>query len=164
MKKINQKGFSIIEVLIVLAIAGLIMLIVFLAVPALQRNSRNNDYAAEANRYASAYQEAVSNKGGAALTASSSSDGSGTADADKVWSAANPKTFTTVNIAGTPASQGSSPADATAFSDTLYIRQNFKCASPDSWARSGGSVSPRQSAILFTKETRSGIVLVCQDI
>jgi len=42
----NQKskasaGFTIIEVLIVLAIAGLILLIVFLAVPALQRNSRN---------------------------------------------------------------------------------------------------------------------------
>jgi len=41
LKKSNQKGFTIIEVLIVLAIAGLIMLIVFLAVPALQRNSRN---------------------------------------------------------------------------------------------------------------------------
>jgi prepilin-type N-terminal cleavage/methylation domain-containing protein len=36
-----NKGFTIIEVLIVLAIAGLILLIVFLAVPALQRNSRN---------------------------------------------------------------------------------------------------------------------------
>ena len=43
MKKLqtNQSGFTIIEVLIVLAVAGLIMLIVFLAVPALQRNSRN---------------------------------------------------------------------------------------------------------------------------
>ena len=37
----RDEGFTIIEVLIVLAIAGLIMLIVFLAVPALQRNSRN---------------------------------------------------------------------------------------------------------------------------
>ena len=40
LKKRNQ-GFTIIEVMIVLAIAGLIMLIVFLAVPALQRNQRN---------------------------------------------------------------------------------------------------------------------------
>jgi prepilin-type N-terminal cleavage/methylation domain-containing protein len=39
--KQRKEGFTIIEVLIVLAIAGLIMLIVFLAVPALQRNSRN---------------------------------------------------------------------------------------------------------------------------
>jgi len=37
----NNAGFTIIEVLIVLAIAGLILLVVFLAVPALQRNSRN---------------------------------------------------------------------------------------------------------------------------
>ncbi|HSW79441.1 MAG TPA: type II secretion system protein [Candidatus Saccharimonadales bacterium] len=35
------RGFTIIEVLIVLAIAGLIMIIVFLAVPSLQRSSRN---------------------------------------------------------------------------------------------------------------------------
>ena len=46
----RTEGFTIIEVLIVLAIAGLILLIVFLAVPALQRNSRNtqrkNDVAA----------------------------------------------------------------------------------------------------------------------
>jgi prepilin-type N-terminal cleavage/methylation domain-containing protein len=40
-QKTNSKGFTIIEVMIVLAIAGLILLIVFLAVPALQRNSRN---------------------------------------------------------------------------------------------------------------------------
>lgn len=39
--KNQEKGFTIIEVLIVLVIAGLIMLIVFLAVPALQRSSRN---------------------------------------------------------------------------------------------------------------------------
>lgn len=36
-----RQGFTIIEVLIVLAIAGLILLIVFLAVPAAQRNTRN---------------------------------------------------------------------------------------------------------------------------
>jgi prepilin-type N-terminal cleavage/methylation domain-containing protein len=33
----NKEGFTIIEVLIVLAIAGLIMLVVLLAVPGLQR-------------------------------------------------------------------------------------------------------------------------------
>ncbi len=49
-RKRGESGFTIIEVMIVLAIAGLILLIVFLAVPALQRNSRNtqrkNDVAA----------------------------------------------------------------------------------------------------------------------
>ncbi len=37
----RSQGFTIIEVMIVLAIAALILLIVLLAVPALQRNSRN---------------------------------------------------------------------------------------------------------------------------
>jgi prepilin-type N-terminal cleavage/methylation domain-containing protein len=41
LKQTKQEGFTIIEVLIVLAIAGLILLIVFLAVPALQRSARN---------------------------------------------------------------------------------------------------------------------------
>lgn len=40
-KNYKTNGFTIIEVLIVLAIAGLIILIIFLAVPALQRNARN---------------------------------------------------------------------------------------------------------------------------
>jgi prepilin-type N-terminal cleavage/methylation domain-containing protein len=38
----SQDGFTIIEVLIVLAIAGLIMLLVFLALPQLQRNGHNS--------------------------------------------------------------------------------------------------------------------------
>lgn len=52
----RERGFTIIETLIVLAIAGLILLIVFLAIPALQRNSRNN----ERKQDAQAVLEAVS--------------------------------------------------------------------------------------------------------
>ena len=37
----NNKGFTIIEVVLVLAIAGLIFLMVFLALPALQRSQRD---------------------------------------------------------------------------------------------------------------------------
>jgi prepilin-type N-terminal cleavage/methylation domain-containing protein len=40
-KKNNEKGFTIIEVVLVLAIAGLIFLMVFIALPALQRNQRD---------------------------------------------------------------------------------------------------------------------------
>ncbi|MEK7059780.1 MAG: type II secretion system protein, partial [Patescibacteria group bacterium] len=38
----TDKGYTIIELMIVLAVAGLIFMIVFNAVPALLRNSRNN--------------------------------------------------------------------------------------------------------------------------
>ncbi len=63
-KNRKQEGFTIIEVLIVLAIAGLIMLIVFLAVPALQRSSRNRGREADASLIASAISECVSNNNG----------------------------------------------------------------------------------------------------
>lgn len=40
-KQSNKKGFTIIEVVLVLAIAGLIFLMVFVALPALQRSQRD---------------------------------------------------------------------------------------------------------------------------
>lgn len=63
-QKKRQSGFTIIEVLIVLAIAGLIMLVVFLAVPALQRNSRNTQRKADVSAIVGALQEYVDNNAG----------------------------------------------------------------------------------------------------
>jgi prepilin-type N-terminal cleavage/methylation domain-containing protein len=53
-KNRQQHGFTIIEVMIVLAIAGLILLIVFLAVPALQRNARNTQRRNDAGQISAA--------------------------------------------------------------------------------------------------------------
>jgi prepilin-type N-terminal cleavage/methylation domain-containing protein len=63
-KQKRQQGFTIIEVLIVLAIAALILLIVFLAVPALQRNSRNNSRNNDAARVAALVNDYVANHAG----------------------------------------------------------------------------------------------------
>lgn len=60
----REEGFTIIEVLIVLAIAGLIMLIVFLAVPALQRNARNTQRSNDVSRMAAAVNECLNNNNG----------------------------------------------------------------------------------------------------
>jgi prepilin-type N-terminal cleavage/methylation domain-containing protein len=57
-------GFTIIEIMIVLAIAGLMMLIVFLAVPALQRSARNNDRKIDAAAIAGGVSEFITNNGG----------------------------------------------------------------------------------------------------
>lgn len=65
----KTEGFTIIEVLIVLAIAGLIMLIVFLAVPALQRNQRNTQRTSDVSRVGTGVQNWVSNNNGAVFTA-----------------------------------------------------------------------------------------------
>src|SRR5438270_11644926 len=63
LKKSNE-GFTIIEVMIVLDIAGLILLIVFLAVPALQRSSRNTQRKNDAAGIAGAISNYVSNNSG----------------------------------------------------------------------------------------------------
>lgn len=75
----KEKGFTIIEVLIVLAIAGLIMLVVFLAVPALQRNSRNTQRTTDAGNILSSMSEYVGNNNGQlpAVTTSGGTSGSG---------------------------------------------------------------------------------------
>ena len=60
----KDQGFTIIEVMIVLAIAGLILLIVFLAVPALQRNARNTSLKNDASAVGAAVTEFGSNNSG----------------------------------------------------------------------------------------------------
>ncbi len=53
----NKKAFTIIEVVLVLAIGGLIFLMVFIALPALQRSQRNQQRKRDADRIASAVIE-----------------------------------------------------------------------------------------------------------
>ena len=57
--KKDNKGFTIIEVLIVIAIAGLILAAVLFAVPALQRQSRNTQIRNAATNVAGAVNEYV---------------------------------------------------------------------------------------------------------
>ena len=58
------KGFTIIEVVLVLAIAGLIFLMVFLALPALQRSQRDTQRKQTISRIAATLEQArVNNKG-----------------------------------------------------------------------------------------------------
>lgn len=69
LKQQKSDGFTIIEVLIVLAIAGLIMMVVFLAVPALQRNSHNTERKSDVSALIGAVQEYENNNNGSLPTA-----------------------------------------------------------------------------------------------
>ncbi len=61
----NKKdGFTIIEVVLVLAIAGLIFLMVFLALPALQRNQRDTQRKADLSRLQTAVNNHQTNNRG----------------------------------------------------------------------------------------------------
>ena len=60
----NKKGFTIIEVVLVLAIAGLIFLMVFIALPALQRSQRNTRRRQDMSRILSSFTDYAANNGG----------------------------------------------------------------------------------------------------
>jgi len=62
--KSNIKGFTIIEVVLVLAIAGLIFLMVFIALPALQRSQRDQARKSDVSSVAAAVTSFTSNNRG----------------------------------------------------------------------------------------------------
>lgn len=62
--KSNSKGFTIIEVVLVLAIAGLIFLMVFIALPALQRSQRDTQRRDDVSRFASQLTSYATNNRG----------------------------------------------------------------------------------------------------
>lgn len=62
--KERQKGFTLIEIVLVLAIAGLILLMVFLAVSGAQRSRRDTQREEDAGRIASQLEQYASNNSG----------------------------------------------------------------------------------------------------
>lgn len=61
----KEKGFTIIEVVLVLAIAGLIFMMVFIALPALQRSQRDTQRKGDLSRLQTALTSYQSNNRGA---------------------------------------------------------------------------------------------------
>lgn len=165
----NKKGFTIIEVLIVLAIAGLIMLVVFLAVPALQRNSRNTSRKADVSAVLAAVNEYTSNNNGslpsaaptwAAPTLTLKGGASAiTADAKLGFYTGGIGTGNgQVTEITTPAVQSALAGDSA--NDRVVIVNGSKCGAAGATALA----SPRQVAVQYEIETGSGSYsAVCQD-
>lgn len=63
-QKNKEKGFTIIEVVLVLAIAGLIFLMVFIALPALQRGQRDTQRRDDVSRFISQLNSYATNNRG----------------------------------------------------------------------------------------------------
>jgi prepilin-type N-terminal cleavage/methylation domain-containing protein len=154
----NQKGFTIIEVLIVLAIAGLILLIVFLAVPALQRSARNTQRKNDASAVAGAIANYISDNGGAvpdtgtisangALTVSCTT---GTGGCDKTD--ANTETAKIGFYGAQTIAFDSTGKPTTPTTTTLSVEIGYTCNASNTAI---GSASPRTAAILFELEPAS---------
>ncbi len=141
-KSKDQKGFTIIEVLIVLAIAGLILLIVFLAVPALQRNARNTAIKNDASAVAGGVSEFESNNDGAKPTAIS---GTGTV---VVIGVAATTTATNAKVQGNTAvtTVAAAPVAPAPSPGTINVLLGKTCA---------GATSTRAVAIYYSIENSS---------
>ena len=153
MKKnlLNKKGFTIIEVLIVLAIAGLILLIVFMAVPALQRNSRNTQRNNDAASLGGAVNECVSAKNGLISACDSVAEMQGVGlDTNKLGQ------LTTVTVAA------SSPAmPAAGQMNNASIGFASKCnASGDAVVAAGN----RSAVVLYRLESTGGDIPRCIEV
>lgn len=149
----NQSGFTIIEVLIVLAIAGLILLIVFLAVPNLQRNSRNTQRKNDVQAILGAISEYESNNAGSLPTTYNNGVITGTGSVSS-----NVKMGYYTGIAdGSGFATGRQSAVTT---DVVNIVTGAQCDP----AVPGGTIvgSARQIAIQYEIEGGSGFVPSCQ--
>jgi prepilin-type N-terminal cleavage/methylation domain-containing protein len=160
-KKSKSEGFTIIEVMIVLAIAGLIILIVLLAVPALQRNSRNTAIKNDAAAVAGAISEFNSNNDGAKPNAAGSDLASGSVTLNN---ASGAKAVAKVQ-ASTAYSDADAVAATTPVAGQLYVFFGAKC--PTGLAGNATAVTPvtnnRGSVVVFGQETSDGVVAKCID-
>ncbi len=150
LKNSNNKGFTIIEVMIVLAIAGLIILAVFLAVPALQRNSRNTQRKSDVGRIGSGAQTVINNNNGDLTKLTSA-----TMQAELDQLAYYTKTNVSVSTAAAPAA-----AANTTTVDTVVVYKGAKCAA---MTTGQGAIvgTSRQVAVTYSTEGGSGSVPNC---
>lgn len=157
----KSQGFTIVETLIVLAIVGVMMLVVFLAVPALNRNSHNNGYRTDANNLLAGVSEYVGNSGG-----SLPSDQTAT---DSVVTSANTKSITKLTFGGANPALAPTIAYGTTASATVanlssaVIVTGVKCSAANSGQLTKTGASARSFAIVFAIETTGTPTLQCVD-
>lgn len=157
----KESGFTIIEVLIVLAIAGLIMVVVFLAVPALQRSGRNNALNTDANNIFTGVSNFSSNNNGT-LPGVVAFSGTTVTISPPAATTGNNETVTVDGAVGTVTLNGTAITSAATVGTLQVITgTTAKCNS----TRSGlsGTASARSVALLYVAESGTGNILKCLD-
>ena len=138
----NKKGFTIVETLIVLAIAALILMIVLIAVPDLQRSAQNSNIRTDAQNIASAIQTFEGNNQG--LLPSSVKNNNGTI---KVTSSSSSSSGSTIPATGhmqastliaAPTTGPQQETYSGGNDTTIYVELNAECPS----SSTGGQINP----------------------
>ena len=149
--KKRAEGFTIIEVLIVMAIAGLILLIVFLAVPALQRNSRNTQRRNDVAGILGAVTEFANNNNGTL-------PGGNGVQFSTTFASANPNLgyyTTAANITWTNSASAQAPANPNNL-DVVRVYNFSKCNGNASTAT---GATARSVIALYDVEGSGGLVV-----
>lgn len=157
--KKNNKGFTIIEVMIVLAIAGLIILVVLLAIPALQRNGRNTALKSDASALAAGVGEFASNNDGALPTVAGSSNASGTVTLNN---ASGSPTTAKVQGSTTVTFKAASATAQTPAAGEVIVMFGAKCGT-SSGTSSTPVISARATAIIYAVEQSGANQAKCLD-
>lgn len=164
-QQLKQKGFTIIEVVLVLAIAALIFLMVFIALPALQRNQRDTARKEVLGKVASAVTTYQSNNRGdqpdTGLELAGYVDGESSATIVGVNDNANTTgADSTVidNEYGVVVGTGDGPGNADV--NIVQVITGKKCDPDTSGNTTTGSM--RSAAIIMQME--NGDAFVCQDV
>lgn len=160
--KKRTEGFTIIEVMIVLVIAAVILLIVFLAVPALQRNSRNTQRRNDVARVGTAVNNFVSSANGAVFTA-------GTGSANLTTVIADVGTLGQYTLTATGTGANFSVAAGAQSGVTTLANMRVVTGAVCDTTTVGATVAggPRQMAIQYASENASSTttgVAACQNI
>lgn len=145
-----KSGFTIIEVVLVLAIAGLIFIMVFTALPALQRNQRDTDRKNEAARILAAVQSFQSDNRGALPTASNNDALAKYLDAKVVKGSIELASGRTITYASKPANEVSVKATTEGF----LVYPSTKCGSTSDKVAPGTS---RQVAVVIKLENGDAV-------
>ncbi len=157
----KESGFTIIEVLIVLAIAGLIMVVVFLAVPALQRSGRNNALNTDANNIFTGVSNYMSNNNGT-LPGIPTLSGTTVTIPPPAGVTGNSETVT-VDGAVAAVSLNGTPISSTAPIGTMQVITGTAAKCNANRSTVSGTASTRSVALLYVAESGSGNIVKCLD-
>jgi len=133
--KTKYKGFTIIEVVLVLAIAALIFMMVFIALPALQRNQRDTQRKNDLSRVVTAINSYSSSNRGSLPTSASLTSTATTSFANTYLTTAGDSFIDP---------SGTAPSGQTGYSTYQFILRNTALSAPN------GDYSTVQNRIYFS--------------
>lgn len=160
----NESGFTIIELLIVLGIAGLIFSLIFLAVPSLQRSSRNNQRKQDVAAVLQGISRYSLNNGGKFPTADAPSSIDSN-NLDTFFLSGVRLTYYVYNQSMIVGQDAANPPNRVAVTsvDALEVYNYEKC-DPVSHGAKSGAAGYRDIVALYAIETATGSSGRCQQL